>query len=86
MSLAKNIAWRMKMTVLKFPRGYCWGYTKWVYQRRSPKPASPGGPSGWYGGLPTGRPSCWKPTAVLDAGAYGGSEDRPMAGCLVVHA
>jgi hypothetical protein len=24
--------------------------------------------------------------AVLDAGAYGGSEDRPMAGCLVVHA
>jgi hypothetical protein len=25
-------------------------------------------------------------TAVLDAGAYGGSEDRPMAGCLVVHA
>jgi hypothetical protein len=23
---------------------------------------------------------------LLDAGAYGGSEDRPMAGCLVVHA
>jgi hypothetical protein len=45
MSLAKNIAWRMKMTVLKFPGGYCWGYTKWVYQRRSPKPASQGGPS-----------------------------------------
>jgi hypothetical protein len=38
----------------------CWGYTKRVYQQRSPKPASPGGPSGWYGGLPTGRPSCWK--------------------------
>jgi hypothetical protein len=38
----------------------CLGYTKRVYQRRSPKPASQGGPSGWYGGLPTGRPSCWK--------------------------
>jgi hypothetical protein len=25
-------------------------------------------------------------TAVLDAGAYGGSEDRPMADCLVEHA
>jgi hypothetical protein len=24
--------------------------------------------------------------AVLDAGAYGGSKDRPMAGCLDVHA
>jgi hypothetical protein len=36
---------------------YCWGYNKWVYQRRSPKPASQGGPSRWYGGLPTGRPS-----------------------------
>jgi hypothetical protein len=23
---------------------------------------------------------------LLDTGAYGGSEDRPMAGCLVVHA
>jgi hypothetical protein len=38
----------------------CWGYTKWVYQRRSPKPASQGGPWRWYGGLPTRRPSCWK--------------------------
>jgi hypothetical protein len=53
----------MKMAILKFPGGYYWGYTKKVYQRRSPKPASPSGPSGWYGGLPTGRPSCWKPTA-----------------------
>jgi hypothetical protein len=26
--------------------------------------------------------STWR---ILDAGAYGGSEDRPMAGCLVVH-
>jgi hypothetical protein len=29
----------------------CWGYTKWVYQRCSLKPASPGGPAGWYGGF-----------------------------------
>jgi hypothetical protein len=28
------------------------------YRRRSSKPASQGGPSGWYVGLPTGRPSC----------------------------
>jgi hypothetical protein len=42
------------------PMVSCWGYTKWVYQQRSPKPASQGGPSGWYGGLPTGRPSCWR--------------------------
>jgi hypothetical protein len=58
---AKGEAWRMKMAILKFPGGYCWEYTKRVYQRRSPKPASQGGPSGWYGGLPTGRPSCWRP-------------------------
>jgi hypothetical protein len=56
----KDEAWRMEMAILKFPGGYCWGYTKRVYQRRSPKPASQGGPSGWYGGLPTGQPSCWK--------------------------
>jgi hypothetical protein len=41
-------------------------YTKWVYQRRSPKIASQGGPSGWYGGLHDGRPSCWKP--MVDIG------------------
>jgi hypothetical protein len=32
------------------------------------------------GGLVAG-----KPMAVQDAGAYGGSRDKPMAGCLVVH-
>jgi hypothetical protein len=26
-----------------------------------------------------------KPKAVQDAGAYGGSKDKPMAGCLVLH-
>jgi hypothetical protein len=82
----KDEAWRMEMAILMFPGGYCWGYTKQVYQRRSPKPASQGGPSGWYVGLPTGRPSCWRTIAVLDTGAHGGSGDRPMAGCLVVHA
>jgi hypothetical protein len=24
----KNKAWRMEMAILKFPGGYCWGYTK----------------------------------------------------------
>jgi hypothetical protein len=28
MDFAKNKAWRMKMAILKFPGGYCWGYTK----------------------------------------------------------
>jgi hypothetical protein len=23
--------WRIEVAILKFPRGYCWGYTKWVY-------------------------------------------------------
>jgi hypothetical protein len=34
----------MEVAILKFPGGYCWGYTKWVYQRRSPEPAKPGWP------------------------------------------
>jgi hypothetical protein len=33
-----------------------------------------------------GGPVAEVATAVLDVGAYGGSGDRPMAGCLVVHA
>jgi hypothetical protein len=32
-----------------------------------------------------GGPIAGKPMAVLDAGAYGVSRDKPMAGCLVVH-
>jgi hypothetical protein len=28
MDFTKNKAWRMKMAILKFPGGYCWGYTK----------------------------------------------------------
>jgi hypothetical protein len=33
-----------------------------------------------------GGPFAGETMAVLDAGAHGGSVDRPMAGCLVVHA
>jgi hypothetical protein len=33
-----------------------------------------------------GGPVAGETMAVLDASAYGGSGDRPMAGCLVVHA
>jgi hypothetical protein len=33
-----------------------------------------------------GGPVARETMAVLDAGAHGGSVDRPMAGCLVVHA
>jgi hypothetical protein len=33
-----------------------------------------------------GGPVAGDTMAVLDAGAHGGSVDRPMAGCLVVHA
>jgi hypothetical protein len=33
-----------------------------------------------------GGPVAGETMAVLDAGAYGGFGDRPMAGCLVVHA
>jgi hypothetical protein len=44
------------------------------------KSASPGGPSGWYGGFSIpGGPVAEANMAVLDAGAYGGSGDRPVA-------
>jgi hypothetical protein len=33
-----------------------------------------------------GSPVAGKTMAVLDSGAHGGSADRPMAGCLLVHA
>jgi hypothetical protein len=72
----------MEVVILKFPGGYCWGYTKRVYQRRSPELASQGGMIDF---LP-GGPVAGSPWRILDAGAHGGSADRPMAGCLVVHA
>jgi hypothetical protein len=28
MNFTKHKAWRMEMAILKFPGGYCWGYTK----------------------------------------------------------
>jgi hypothetical protein len=28
MNFTKNKAWRIEMAILKFPGGYCWGYTK----------------------------------------------------------
>jgi hypothetical protein len=28
MDFTKNKAWWMEMAILKFPGGYCWGYTK----------------------------------------------------------
>jgi hypothetical protein len=37
----------------------CCGYTIWVYQWHCLIPANQGGPWRWYGGYPTGRPSCW---------------------------
>jgi hypothetical protein len=33
----------------------------------------------------SGGPVAGKPMVVQDAGAYGGSGDRPMAGYLAVH-
>jgi hypothetical protein len=27
---ATDEAWQMEMVILKFPGGYCWGFTKWV--------------------------------------------------------
>jgi hypothetical protein len=27
-NFTRNQAWRMKVAILKFPRGYCWGYSK----------------------------------------------------------
>jgi hypothetical protein len=37
---------------------------------------------GWYGGFAIpGGPVAEVATAVLDAGTYGGSADRPMADC-----
>jgi hypothetical protein len=58
------------------------GYTSDVVLNQQARVAHQGG----MADSPTERPSCCKPTAVLDAGAYGGSEGRLMAGCLVVHA
>jgi hypothetical protein len=86
MDFTKNKAWRMEMEILKFPGGYCWGYTKWytsdIVLNQQARLAHQCGMADCLSGGPVAR----EIMAVLDAGAHGGSEDRPMAGCLVVHA
>jgi hypothetical protein len=58
------------------------GYTRDVVLNQQARVAHQGGMADC---LP-GGPVAGEIVAVLDAGAHGGSEDRPMAGCLVVHA
>jgi hypothetical protein len=58
------------------------GYTSDVFLNQQARVAHQGGMADC---LP-GGPVAGEIMAVLDAGAYGGSGDRPMAGCLVVHA
>jgi hypothetical protein len=76
----------MKVAILKFP-GATVGdipnrYTSDVVLTQQARVAHGGGMAD---SLPGGL-FARKPMAVQeDAGAYGGSIDRPMAGCLVVH-
>jgi hypothetical protein len=58
------------------------GYTSDVYLNQQARVAHQGGMADF---VPDG-PVAGETMAVLDAGAYGGSGDRPMACCLVVHA
>jgi hypothetical protein len=58
------------------------GYTSNVVLNQQARVAHRGGMADC---LP-GGPVAGDTMAVLDAGAYGGSGDKPMAGCLVVHA
>jgi hypothetical protein len=83
---AKDVAWRMEMAILKFPRGYVGDipnrYTSDVVLNQQARVDHQGGMADCLpGGLVAGDTM-----AVLEAGAYGGSGDKPMAGCLVVHA
>jgi hypothetical protein len=83
---AKDVSWRMELAILKFPGGSVGdipnGYTSDVVLNQQARVAHRGGMADF---LP-GGPVAGITMAVLDAGAYGGSKDRPMAGCLVVHA
>jgi hypothetical protein len=69
------------VAILKFPGGYSWGYTSDVVLNQQARVAHGGGMANCLPGGPVAE----KPMAVQDAGAYGGSGDKPMAGCLVVH-
>jgi hypothetical protein len=73
-----NKASKEKTTVGDIPNGY----TSDVVLNQQARVAYQGGMADC---LP-GGPVAGEIMAVLDAGAYGGSEDRPMAGCLIVHA
>jgi hypothetical protein len=57
------------------------GYTSAVVLNQQTRVAHGGGMADC---LP-GGPIAGKPMAVLDAGAYGRSGHKPMAGCLAVH-
>jgi hypothetical protein len=84
-NFTRNQAWRMKVAILKFPGGTVGdipnGYTNDVVLNQQAKVAHEGGMADC---LP-GGPVAGKPMAVLDAGVYGGSRGKPMAGYLVVH-
>jgi hypothetical protein len=58
------------------------GYTSDVVLNQQARVAHQGGMADCLPGGPVAR----EIMAVLDAGTYGGSGDRLMAGCLVVHA
>jgi hypothetical protein len=86
MDFTRNKAWRMEMAILKFP-GATVGdipnrYTSNVVLNQQARVTHPGGMADC---LPGGSVA-GKTMTVLDAGAHGGSADKPMAGCLVVHA
>jgi hypothetical protein len=57
-------------------------YTSDVVLNQQARVAHQGGMAGCL----LGGPVAGKTMVVLDTGAHGGSIDRPMAGCLVVHA
>jgi hypothetical protein len=61
---------------------YQMGITSDVVLNQQARVAHQGGMADCLPGSPVARETM----AVLDAGAYGGSGDKPMAGCLVVHA
>jgi hypothetical protein len=58
------------------------GYTSDVVLNQQTRVAHQGGMADCL----TGGPVAGDTMMVLDAGAHGRSVDRPMAGCLVVHA
>jgi hypothetical protein len=73
------------MAILKFP-GATIGdipnrYTSDVVLNQQARVAHQGGMADC---LP-GGPVAGSPWRIPDAGAHGGSRDRPMAGCIVVH-